>query len=588
MKTKRLITFILLLTLALGISACTQLAAATSDSTTQEPTVATTQQVKQTAVTTPTTWDDSATLITLADDASIIEGNGAQVKANHITIDSSGTYVVSGSLSDGSIAIVNADNETIHLVLNGVDITNKSGAPLYADKTDVLIITLADGTTNTLTDGGASFQYVDSVEEEPNGALFSKDDLTINGEGALTVNAGFNNGIVSKDHLLIESGNITVNAANHAIRGNDSITILNGTFKLSAGNDGMQTNNTDDATLGWIEISDGAFEIEAAHDGIQSDTSITITGGQFDITTGVSQASSSDSDSYKAIKATTDIQISEGTFTIVSADDAIHANGSIAIQGGTFTIASADDGIHADERLDISGGSLLITESYEGLEAAHITISGGEIDITASDDAINAAGGNTTSGGMEMGMGNRPGFGDGDYSITVTGGTIRFFAGGDGFDSNGSLTISGGTIYAFIASTPDNGALDADGTITITGGTLIYGGSGIGYGAGNASTQSYVLTTNVTKGSTLSLKQNEQTIISYTAERDLTYLAFSSPDITYGETYEIYSGDTLIGSAQAGTGGQGMGGPGGMMPQQGGNQQWPGGIPQQPGGGGRR
>lgn len=129
---------------------------------------------------------------------------------------------MSGALSDGQIVIEAAKTDKVHLVLNGVDITSKTSAPIHASQCDKLIITLADGTENSLTDAGSSFQYVDPVEKEPNAALFCKDDLTINGTGALTVNAGFKNGIVSKDDLLIVSGDITVTAANHGLRGNDS------------------------------------------------------------------------------------------------------------------------------------------------------------------------------------------------------------------------------------------------------------------------------------------------------------------------------------------------------------------------------
>ncbi len=62
----------------------------------------------------------------------------------------------------------------------------------------------------------------------PNAAIFSNDDLTINGGGSLTVDANYNNGIQSKDDLHITGGNISVTAVNDGIKGRDSIAVRDG------------------------------------------------------------------------------------------------------------------------------------------------------------------------------------------------------------------------------------------------------------------------------------------------------------------------------------------------------------------------
>ena len=227
---------------------------------------------------TDTSWSESDTKIVLNGASISVSGAGATVNGSVVTITEAGTYVVSGTLTDGQIAVAAANTDKVHLVLNGADITNKTGAPIYASQCDKLIITLAEGTKNSLTDGGANFQYADTTEEEPNAALFCKDDLTINGNGSLTVNAGFKNGIGSKDDLLIVSGDITVTAANHGLRGNDSVTMLSGSLNITAANDGIQTNNTEDPSLGWILIENGTLTITAGNDGIQADTTVTLSG----------------------------------------------------------------------------------------------------------------------------------------------------------------------------------------------------------------------------------------------------------------------------------------------------------------------
>ena len=73
------------------------------------------------------------------------------------------------------------------------------------------IISLAEGTENNITDG-ETYVFEDESSNDPNAAIFSKDDMTIIGSGKLTVNANYNNGIASNDDLKIQSGNIIVNA----------------------------------------------------------------------------------------------------------------------------------------------------------------------------------------------------------------------------------------------------------------------------------------------------------------------------------------------------------------------------------------
>lgn len=511
-------------------------------------------------------WEEAkATLITLSGADIAISGNGAAANGAVVTISSAGTYVVSGTLSDGQIQIAATKDDIVRLVLNGADITNQKGAPIYASQCDKLIVTLADGTTNALTDGGDAYQYADSTQEEPNATLFCKDDLTVNGSGSLTVNAGFKNGIGTKDDLLIVSGAFTVKAANHGLRGNDSVTVLGGSFHITAGNDGIQTNNAEDAGKGFIAIEDGVFSILAAHDGMQADQTVDIYGGEFTITAGggasAAAAASPDtaSDSFKGIKTAGSIQITGGRFTVDSYDDSVHANGSILISGGDFTLRTGDDAVHADGDLTIRGGSIAVSQSYEGLEANTIAISGGTIDLISSDDGINAAGG--SDGQTDGGWFGRDSFALGNCSITISGGQITIFAKGDGLDANGPVAISGGNIVSIIESRA-NGAMDCDGRYTLTGGTVIWGGTEVGYTPDEGSTQSYVCLTGVSAGSEITVQKDGKTLISFTPAAACQALALSSLDIASGESYEVYGGATLLATATAGAGGGQMGGMG--------------------------
>jgi hypothetical protein len=203
----------------------------------------------------------AATSISLAGDTISVAGDGAVVNGSSVSITAAGTYTLSGTLNNGQIFVETDDEDPVVLILNGVNITNATSAPIYVSNADKVVITLAEGTENVVTDGDsylfADAAATDAASAEPNATIFSKADLTINGSGSLTVNANYNNGIVSKDDLKIVSGAITVNAVNDGIKGRDSIAVKDGTITINAGGDGMQANNDEDAEQGYIVIEGG-------------------------------------------------------------------------------------------------------------------------------------------------------------------------------------------------------------------------------------------------------------------------------------------------------------------------------------------
>src|SRR5690606_28538645 len=104
--------------------------------------------------------------------------------------------------------------------------------------------------------------------DEPNAALYSTADLTITGTGALEVHGNANDGITSKDGLVIESGTITVDAVDDAVRGKDYVVVSGGTLDLTAGGDGIKSDNDEDAALGYVYVADGDVTVTAGDDGI--------------------------------------------------------------------------------------------------------------------------------------------------------------------------------------------------------------------------------------------------------------------------------------------------------------------------------
>lgn len=474
------------------------------------------------------TYDESeAAAISLEGDSAVCDSDGVTVEGSRVTIGAEGVYLLSGTLTDGQIVVNAGETDKVQLVLAGADITSSTSAAIYALEADKVFITLAEGTENTLTNGG---EYVAIDDNNIDAVIFAKTDLTLNGSGSLTVNAQAGHGVVSKDDLVVTGGSYTLTAASHGLSGKDSITIADGAFAITSGKDGIHAENSEDTALGYLYIADGSFTIAAQGDAVSASGALQIDSGTFALNTGEGSASveltSSDqpgpmggsgqkdfaavtppesataptepveaptepteapvelatipaepsaaeteeeSVSQKGIKAEGSFAINGGTFTIDSVDDGLHAGGAMTLAAGTFTLSSGDDAVHCDDALTIQSGTFTIPYCYEGIEGLSITIEDGVFDITSQDDGLNAAGGADSSG---FGGRQPDTFADSsDSFITINGGTITIVSTGDSVDSNGDLTINGGTLN-LTCNGSGNTALDCDGTYTNNGGDV--------------------------------------------------------------------------------------------------------------------
>ena len=512
--------------------------------------------------------DEDYVLITLSGTDAQCESSAVTVSDGMVTITEAGTYVVSGTLTDGTICVDAGDGDKVWLVLAGVSITSEDFAAIYVISADKVFLTLADGTENTLANGG-SFEAVD--DNNVDAVIFAKDDLTINGSGSLAVSSPAGHGIVCKDDLKITGGVYEITAgAGHALSANDSVRIAAGTFVLESSKDGIQAENDEDEEEGYVYICGGTFTIESEGDGISASGDCTILAGTIQITAGggsesadddefvgqmqqrileygSSSRSSEDSSSCKGIKAAGLLTISGGTITVDSADDSLHSNSDILIDGGTITLCSGDDGVHADETLTVEDGTIDITDSYEGLEGMQIYISGGQISIVASDDGINAGGGTDSSG--TGGWRQDDVFGSSsssDLTVDISGGIIYIDADGDGIDSNGSLYISGGQTYVSGPTSSADGALDYTTTGSITGGILVAAGaSGMAMNMSTGTQGCVMVTTGSQSACTISLSDaSGNELVSYTVEKSFGSVVISCPDMESGETYTLTLGSS--------------------------------------------
>ncbi|MBL6537595.1 carbohydrate-binding domain-containing protein [Streptococcus suis] len=297
-----------------------------------------------------------------------------------LTITEGGTYVLTGSTTGGVTVETDAN---VRIILAGATISSSDTAAINVISADNVEIELQDGTENTVKD---SSTHSDTNIE---GAIHVEADLTITGNGSLTVEGNFQDGIVSTDDMVINAGNIKVTAVDDGIRGKDSMTINGGTIAVTAGGDGIKSTNDTDTTKGYTSIAGGTITVAAGDDGIKAEMALTIDGG--DITV---------SESLEALEGT-NITINGGTLDVYGADDAINAASTIStdifikVTGGDLKVAvgSGDtDAFDANGDIYISGGTIDVTAQsafdFDGtaeLTGGTVTVNGEQItQITAT------------------------------------------------------------------------------------------------------------------------------------------------------------------------------------------------------------
>ena len=477
---------------------------------------------------------ESSTLVTFSDSKASVSGSagGVTVEGTAVSITASGVYTITGSCSEGSITVKKGVTD-VTLILEDLDLACSTTSPISLNKSTSTVIFVTG--TVTLTDNEDEANDTGASNSTFEGAVIkvkTGSSAVICGAGTLNAVGNCKNGIkgaASADITVGGSLTLNITAVNNGLASDNSVTVAGGTVNITSGNDGIKSKPDDDdsTSTGIVTITGGTISINASGDGIQAATDIVITGGDI---------------------------------TIVSADDAVHAT-DITVTAGAVTISCADDAFHADNSLTLgvegseSGPTVNITESHEGLEAVTISLRSGYGAIVADDDGLNASGGTASSG-----------FGEGQSSsssIVITGGTWYVNSSGDGIDSNGSITISGGSTVVYGATDNGNAAFDYDGTATLTGGeVLAIGMSGMAQ-APDGTVLSF--TASLSAGDTIVIKDaSGNEIISSGAVKTATSVIYASSELTEGETYTLYVNGTAAATAEAGTySGFSMGGFGG-------------------------
>ena len=553
----------------------------------------------------------AAGTITLADAGSTATGTGVSVSGSEVSITSGGTYVVSGSLSDGRIVVSVPDTEKVQLVLSGASITSTGASALYVKGADKVFLTCADGTKNALVATGAD---ADEDGRTLDGAVFAADDLTVNGSGALSVTSAAGSGIVAKDELTICGGTLEVDAADHAVEAKDSFAASGGILTLKAQKDGIHVSHETNGEKGFVYVAGGTFAIEAGDDGISATNDVRIDGGTMGVTAG-----------GDGIHSDFDLVVNDGTVDVSQSAEGLEG-ARIEQNGGDVTVSSEDDGVNATgdpTAQDLTGegqgmGAEMPEgrgEPPEGLEMPEGMPDGhpqGELGA-AEGVADDGAEGTAEDGGPGFGhprprpegvdgeaapefsgtpdMAGNPGMGGGfgggfevdeSASVTIRGGHLVVDAGGDGIDSNGSVEVSGGEVYVSGPTSDGNGALDYGTSATVTGGIFVATGSaGMALGFMDESTQGSMLVSLAgNAGDAVTLCDETGTVLAtHTPTKSYACVLVSAPGVSAGNTYVLSNGtesktvtmDAItfgdvagsMGGAPFGGGRGGQGGPGG-------------------------
>ena len=300
-------------------------------------------------------YDESeAETITLnGSSAETSAASGVSIDGSTITISAEGVYIGSGTLSDGQIVVEADDAAKVQIVLKDASITSSTSAALYVKSADKVFVTTAEGTENTLANGGS---FTADGDTNIDGAVYAKDDITFNGSGSLTITSPAGHGVVGNDDVKFGGGTYTITASAHGVKANDSARFAESDVTITAGadKDGVHVSDNDDASAAesdsFFYIADGTLNISAQDDGIHADSQVIIEGGTITV-----------NESYEGIEGLS-INISGGSTTVTATDDGLNAAGGNS--------ASGSQAFGGD---DWNGGGMMSDGGTDG----SITISGG-------------------------------------------------------------------------------------------------------------------------------------------------------------------------------------------------------------------
>ena len=503
--------------------------------------------------------EDGATSFVFSEDGiTVSEGDYTDYKIDGtaLTIKGGGIYVVSGSCSDGSITVKKGVTG-VTLVLNGLDLTSASTAPIACNKSSEVTLTAAQGTVNTLTDSAQNNdENFPDNELAENAVIKCKDGskVVLSGSGTLNIVANGKNGIKSgattetegEASLTIKELTLNINASvNDAINAEQLLNVESGTLTINAADDGIHCDLV--MNVGADGTTGPTIKINGCNEGLEAAT-LNIYSGNITVHAedDCLNAANSDLTDYEF-----SVNISGGALYMDSVSgDGIDSNGTLTVSGGTVVVWTANTAdnqpLDADGVITVSGGTVLAAGGSSGM-GMNLSASQPYVIFGSSAQGGQPGGGQIPSDGQQPpempSDGNQPS-GERPTGGQPSDGQQPPEMPSDGNQPSGERPTGG---------QPSDGIQPG--------------------GQGGASV--------ISANSTVTVKDSSgNTVYIYTAPCAASYVFFSSADLTSGETYTLYADNTSVATATAGTEATSEGQPGGQASGQ--PDERPTGDPQNP------
>ncbi|MBO4934538.1 MAG: carbohydrate-binding domain-containing protein [Clostridia bacterium] len=350
--------------------------------------------------------------------------DGYKIEGTSLSITAAGTYVVSGSCSNGTI-VVKKNVTGVTLVLSGLDLSASATAPITCNKGSEARIIAAEGTVNNLADD--EFNNDDVYTDETlypdieNAVIKCKDgsNVTICGAGTINVTANGKNGVKggydlyeedengnATDKLLSEASltvkEVTLNItamAGDGLKSDKLLNILSGNITVAAASDGVKSDYV--MNIGTKGVDGPTITVTKAEEGVEAAT-INVWSGSVNVSASEDgiNAANSDLENY----AYSYNQFGGSVVVDVTGGDGIDSNGTTYLLGGTLEVYAPSQGdgdpLDSDSGTYFGGATVLAVghtgmaqrynaaTPYAEFSGSGLVSAGGEIRITAADGSV--------------------------------------------------------------------------------------------------------------------------------------------------------------------------------------------------------
>ena len=441
---------------------------------------------------------------------------------NVITIAQPGYYRFVGTLSCGSI-VAEADGN-VRIILDGVRLTGKDGAPIRFYNKGQKVVTFAEEKENIVS-APASVSDSSQNRENPSCAIYSESELTLNGKGTGEINGKKERAIVCRSTLKIKTVELEIRSKI------DAVTAMNVVIK----NTSLVIDSTAGSAIiaerygfltkeGYVVISDSDVRAVSAFDAISATDLVYVTGSDSFLSICSGNGSSSilydEIYSRKGIVSDGCVCIEEGGVYIDSLDDSIKCSGETLLSGGFLTASTKKTAVNS-VLTEIKGGRTEIARSSVGIKGCRLSLSDGSVKIISNENGINLSAIN----------GN-----DSVCALVMKGGYVDVSTCGTCIKTDGKILVSGGSLWCDSSPAPSEPAVIAnEGFRTDGGRIMIIAGLGMIQTPVKQSMQDSVTISfkrGISSHSTVSLKYDDVVLFSREVVNKVGSLFFTCPNFS--------------------------------------------------------